>query len=162
MTGPGYVEGALVTGVSAHVLDRILAAPHVSAVLASLPPWMRPEVDATRRAVRRAARAYEALPTAADGNTELPPDAPGPQWEHEITTAEAGAILALSQRRIRQIAAAHDGMGRRTGGRWLLDRSAVLAYRERSVRPADDPAGVAPTAPGGAPGAVGAGARQAA
>ncbi|PBC79897.1 hypothetical protein BX265_4726 [Streptomyces sp. TLI_235] len=128
MTAP-YVEGALVSGVSAHVLDRILASPNVSHVLASLAPWMRPEVEQTRRAIRRAAKAYEALPRAASGSTEADAPEVGPGLPHEITTTEASALLALSERRIRQLAA--EGMGRQFAGRWLLDRSAVLAYADR-------------------------------
>lgn len=129
MRPPTYVEGALVHGVSAHVLARILAGSNVAAALNSLPSWMRPEIDATCRAIRRAARAYEALPPAGGGRAEAVAVDVGPPLPHEITTREAGALLGLGERRMRQLAAA--GMGRRTGSRWLLDRSAVLAYAER-------------------------------
>lgn len=129
MSAGGYVEGALVTGVSAHILDRVLASPNVANVLAGLPPWMRPEVEATRRAIRRAAREYEALPVSAHGSAEAEVPEVGPALAHEITTTEASTLLALSERRIRQLAA--EGMGRRQAGRWVLDRSAVLAYAGR-------------------------------
>ncbi|MEU2625864.1 hypothetical protein [Kitasatospora sp. NPDC007106] len=125
-----YVEGAaLVSGVSAHVLDRILASPDVTRIFATMAPWMRPEVEATRRAIHRAALLYEALPHAANGSaeTDIPEvEAPLP---HEITTTEASAVLGLGERRVRQLAA--EGMGRQLAGRWLLDRSAVLAYGDR-------------------------------
>jgi hypothetical protein len=119
----------VVYGVSAHVLDRVLASPNVAQVLRALPPWMRPEVDATRRAIRRAAREYEALPSSGDGNAEAVPAEVGPALPHEITTYEASVLLAISERRVRQLAA--EGMGRQVAGRWLLDRSAVLAYAGR-------------------------------
>lgn len=129
MTGPGYVEGALVHGVSAHVLDRVLASPNVAHVLDALPSWMRPELEATRRAIRRAARAYEAQPVAAVGSAEVACVEVGPALPHEITTHEASGLLGLTERRVRQLAAG--GMGHRRGSRWLLDRSAVLAYAKR-------------------------------
>lgn len=126
--GP-YFEGALVSGVSAHVLDRVLASPNVAVVLAALPPWMRPEVEATRRAIRRAAREYEARPVAAAGSAEVPLSEVGPPLPHEITTREASVLLGLTERRVRQLAPVLGG--RRVGSGWLLDRSAVLGYSGR-------------------------------
>lgn len=125
----GYVRGALVQGVSAHVLDKVLASPNVAEVLRSLPPWLRAELDETRRAIRRAAQEYEQLPPAADGSAETEVPAVGALLPHEITTREAAVLLGLTERRVRQLAAG--GMGQRRGGRWVLDRSAVLAYAER-------------------------------
>lgn len=125
----GYVRGALVHGVSAHVLARVLASPNVEQVLRSLPPWMQPELEATRRAIRQAAHEYEQLPPAGEGSVETEvPDVEAPLG-HEITTGEAAALLGLTERRVRQLAAG--GMGQRKGGRWVLDRSAVLAYAAR-------------------------------
>lgn len=129
MRGTVFVQGALVHGVSAHVLARVLASPNVVGALDSLPSWMRAEVEATRRAIRRAAREYEALPVAEDGSAEAAGAEVGPVLPHEITTHEASALLGVGERRVRQLAA--EGMGRRAGGRWLLDRSAVLAYAGR-------------------------------
>lgn len=126
-----YVEGALVSGLSAHVLDRLFRSPNVAQTLDRilLPPDMRAELEATRRAIRRAALAYAARPPAASGSTEAEALAVEAPSSHEITTAEASTLLALSDRRVRQLAA--EGMGRRVGGRWLVDRSAVLAYAGR-------------------------------
>ncbi|WP_326583333.1 helix-turn-helix domain-containing protein [Streptomyces sp. NBC_00481] len=126
----GYVGGALVDGVTAHVLDKVLASPNVAEVLCSLPPWMRAEVEAGRRAIRRAAREYEQLAVAAvEGSAETEVPDVGAPLGHEITTCEAAALLDVTERRVRQLAAG--GMGQRRGGRWVLDRSAVLAYAER-------------------------------
>lgn len=129
MSAPGYVHGALVHGVSAHVLDRLLASPDVVRLFAAMPPWMRPELEATRRAVRVAAQEYEALPTAGRGSAETPAAEVGPLSPHEISTYQASVLLGVGERRVRQLAAG--GMGRQVGGRWLLDRSAVLAYAQQ-------------------------------
>ncbi|WP_153453808.1 helix-turn-helix domain-containing protein [Streptomyces smaragdinus] len=128
-TAAGYVRGALVQGASAHVLDRVLASPNVVAVLRSLPSWMGPELDETRRAIRRAAREYEARAVAVDGSAETEVPEVGASSGHEVTTGEAAVLLGCTERRVRQLAAG--GMGARRGGRWVLDRSVVLAYAER-------------------------------
>ncbi|MEW2421265.1 hypothetical protein AB0911_12045 [Streptomyces nigra] len=125
----GYVRGALVQGVSAHVLDRVLASPNVAEVLRQLPPWMRPELEETCRAIGRAAREYEQLPHAAAGSPETEVPEVAAPLGHEITTREAGALLGVTERRARQLAAG--GMGQLRGGRWVLDRSVVLAYAEQ-------------------------------
>ncbi|WP_345195967.1 hypothetical protein [Streptomyces lavendulae] len=110
-----------------------MASPNVARILDDLPAWMRPEVDAARRAIRLAAREYEALPIAVAGTSETPVPEVGPLSPHEIDTYQASILLGLGERRVRQLAAG--GMGRLVGGRWLLDRSAVLAYAEqRRVR----------------------------
>lgn len=128
VSAPGYVHGALVHGVSAHVLDRLLASPDVVRLFAAMPPWMRPELEATRRAVRLAAREYESLPAAERGSTETPAVEVGPVSPQEISTYQASVLLGVGERRVRQLAAS--GMGRLVAGRWLLDRSAVLAYAQ--------------------------------
>lgn len=124
-------EGAVVDGFAAHVLDRLLAR-YLPAVLAGLPAWARAEVEATRDEIRRAARAYESLPVAAVGSAELPPGEVAPQWtpgDEGMSTGAAADFLGVSSRRARQLAAA--GLGRKVGGVWVLDRSSVLAERDR-------------------------------
>lgn len=114
----GYVGGALVDGVTAHVLDKVLASPNVAEVLCSLPPWMRAEVEAYRRAIRRAAREYEQLAVAAvEGSAETEVPDVGAPLGHEITTCEAAALLDVTERRVRQLAAAWNGpaQGRQVG-----------------------------------------------
>ncbi|MFJ7159746.1 hypothetical protein ACIQUQ_33000 [Streptomyces sp. NPDC101118] len=135
MTAPEYVHGALIHGVSAHVFDRVLRSPNVARLLDELPAWMRPEVDGARRAIRLAAQEYEGLPVAVDGSAATQAAALGPLSPHEIDTYQASVLLGLGERRVRQLAAG--GMGRRVGGRWLLDRSAVLAYAEHRRGHAD-------------------------
>lgn len=129
---PPYVEGAaLIEGFAAHVLDRVLAR-HLPAVLAVMPfsPEQRAEVDAARAAIQQAADRYEQRPlSAADDETALDVAAVSADSAHEwISTSEAAVMLGVQERRARQLAAA--GMGRKVGRAWLLDRSAVLVYRD--------------------------------
>jgi hypothetical protein len=56
-----------------------------------------------------------------------------------ISVAEAAEQLRRSERHIRRIARA-EGLGRRVGGRWLLDRVAVLALANEIERTEDDAA----------------------
>ncbi|MDX3519277.1 helix-turn-helix domain-containing protein [Streptomyces scabiei] len=126
-----YVRGVLVQGVTAHVLAQVLALPDVERRLRNaLPPLVQLELEATRRAFRQAALDYESQPIAVDGSAETEvPEVEAPLG-HEITTGEAAVLLDLSERRVRQLAA-EGGMGRLKGGRWVLDRTAVLAYAAR-------------------------------
>lgn len=130
MTGrrPPYVEGALIEGFAAHVLDRVLAR-HLPAYLAAFPAGQRAELDAARAAIRRAADAYERRPlTSVSGSPETHGAETTADSPHEISTSEAAVILGITERRARQLAAG--GMGHKAGRAWLLDRSAVLAYRD--------------------------------
>lgn len=130
---PYLTEVAIVRGVSAHVIDRVLSAPNTAKVLDGLPGWLRLELDATRAAIHRAAEAYEAGPVADLGSSATPTAAVDASSPHdEISTGEAAVILGLRERRVRQLAGG--GMGRKVGHVWLLDRSAVLAYREFRCR----------------------------
>lgn len=124
-----YVAGAaLVSGRAAVVLDRILSAPRVAKPLDRLAD---PEMEAVRLAVRRAAKAYTQA-SAIRRNGETPDDQDEPQWGQEISTVEAARLLGVSLRRAQQLA--EGGMGRRVAGRWLLDSTAVLAYRDERRR----------------------------
>lgn len=125
---PPYVEGALIEGFAAHVLDRVLAR-HLPAYLGRFSAGQRAEVDAARTAIRRAADAYEQRPLiAVSGSAETHGAETSADSAHEISTSEAAVILRITERRARQLAAG--GMGRKVGRAWLLDRSLVLAYRD--------------------------------
>jgi hypothetical protein len=120
-----YVEGALVAGFAAHAVDRVLAR-HMAALLADprLSAVQRAELEQVKTAIRRAARQWEELPISEEtGGPEITPFS---EW---ITTEEASALLGMTARRARQLASA--GMGVKAGGTWLLDREAVLAYRQK-------------------------------
>jgi hypothetical protein len=60
----------LVSGASAHALDRVLASPNVAKVIENLPGWLRDEVTATARAIRRAAPESQSPPMFVSGNAE--------------------------------------------------------------------------------------------
>ncbi|MFE7980597.1 helix-turn-helix domain-containing protein [Streptomyces cellulosae] len=130
----GYVrDAAVVEGAAAHILAELLATPGVRRYLRSRPATLQRDIEQAVAAIRRAAVAYETAlvsATSGTGNAETP----GPEivqpFDREITTGEAAALLGLSERRARQLAAG--GMGRRAGGRWLLDRTAVEEYRRRA------------------------------
>lgn len=129
---PGYVEGAaLVEGAAAHVLAELLAIPGVRHYLRGRPPELQGAIEEAVTAIRQAARAYEQARASASafGSAETALAEIVQPFEREIVTREAAALLGLTERRVRQLAA--EGMGRRAGGRWLLDRTAVEEYRRR-------------------------------
>lgn len=106
-----YVESAAVlSGWPAHLIHRLLHAPHVAELMEAVTPaWARAEVEATRRAIARAAAAYEALPLARNGETggrETAADSK--RGAVAIGSGEAARLLGLSRRRAQQLAAELD------------------------------------------------------
>ena len=132
-----YVSGALVSGAPAHVLDRVLRSPDVQRLVDNLPAWLRAEVEATARAIRRAAVEYEALPVSLQrsdetsfgeiaGRSTRMGESVG--W---VCVEQAANLLGVTPRRVQQLAAG--GMGRRVGRVWQLDETAVREYGRRKV-----------------------------
>ncbi|MFI7632423.1 helix-turn-helix domain-containing protein [Microbispora rosea] len=119
-----YVEGALVSGFAAHVVDRLLAK-HLPMLLRSTPmsEEQRAALVETRVAVALAADTW-AIAAAATPVAAIGSSSPG----DEISTAEAAALLGVKERRVRQLA--EGGLGRKVGRVWVLDRAAVLAWRD--------------------------------
>ena len=142
MTGqPHYVEAtALVSGASAHVLDRLLRSPDVRRLVDNLPAWMRAEVEATARAIRRAAADYEALPISLERSDETPfgeiegRSARMGESVGWVCVEQAANLLGVTPRRVQQLAAG--GMGRRVGRVWQLDGTAVREYGQQRRRQA--------------------------
>lgn len=129
---PGYLQGAAyVEGVSAHVLAELLATPAARRYLRARPPALQGAIEEAVTAIRQAARTYEAMlaPASVSGSAETPLAEIVQPFEREIGTREAAALLGVTERRVRQLAAG--GMGRRVGGRWLLDRTEVEEHRRR-------------------------------
>jgi hypothetical protein len=131
---PPYVSGALVSGASAHVIDRVLRSPNVQQVLDNLPEWLRVEVEATVKAIRRAAADYEALPISLRRSAEAPVGEIAARSQHIgsdgwLDVEQAATLLDVTPRRVQQLAAG--GMGRRVGRIWRLDETAVRAYGQR-------------------------------
>ena len=134
MTDPPvpFVEGALVSGAAAHVLDRVVRSPSVRRVLEQLPGWLRAEVEATAAAIRRAAAEYEALPISPERSDETPlgeiealsDRMVGPSVG--LDTERAANLLGVSPRRAQQLAG--HGLGRKVGRVWRFDETAVREY----------------------------------
>ncbi|MFB4300642.1 hypothetical protein [Actinomadura sp. NTSP31] len=126
------ILGASVSGFSAHFV-RALLAPHLPEQLDRL----RAEIAAGRvhpDYLEQASRAWSAIQTAADewltwrsavdGNTAI--TGPHPQAASvTITTKEAGTMLGLKERRIRQMLAEGRLAGTQTGRVWLVDQASV-------------------------------------
>jgi hypothetical protein len=123
---------AIVSGPTAWVLGRILAAPHVRTLLLNLSAgWLRPyagEVADAVAAVHRAAAAWDMAastsPTRSD-ETALGEIEPPCLW----SVSTAAAHLGLTERRVQQLAERLGG--RRVGRTWGLDPAAVREYGRR-------------------------------
>lgn len=128
------VIGAHVEGFAALVVDRLLAA-HLPRVLGAMSAEQRREVELARREVRAAADWWLASTrvVAAGGNAEgvgAEIEA-GSSVNDEIDVATAVRLLGCGARRVRQLAAGWEpqGLARKVGQSWLLDRTAVEARR---------------------------------
>lgn len=93
-----------------------------------------PAVTALYRRLDIAIRAHDRnLQTAALSESRHENSSGAEQSESWITAAQAGALLGLSNRHVRRLAADLDGQC--IGGRWLFDRNTVQEYaRERLQR----------------------------
>jgi hypothetical protein len=133
---PPYVAGALVRGVSAHILSRLLRSPNARRVTDNLPADLRAEFAATAKAIHRAALEYEALPVSPERSDEAlisETVAASDRVGGWLTTGQVASRLGVSIRRAEQLASA--GMGHKVGHIWRLDPTAVHAYeRERQAR----------------------------
>jgi hypothetical protein len=135
VTRSPFVESAaLVDGFAAHVIDRVLAR-YLPRLLESTPftAEQRAELEAARAAIRTAAQRWEQrpipAPMSAGGHADIVSGDIAACSPEELTAAQVAELLGVSIRHARRLAAS--GMGRQVAGRWLLDRSAVLAHRER-------------------------------
>jgi hypothetical protein len=132
----GFVEhAAIVSGWAAVALDSLLAR-HLSPYLSAMTPAQRGEMDRCVSAVRAAAGAYDAAgrrfaaETAKRGAAGLLPDS---GHVDEVTVQVAAEQLAVSVQWVRRLAARWepDGLARKVGSTWLVDRVAVAAYKAR-------------------------------
>jgi hypothetical protein len=90
-------------------------------------------MEFTRRAIHGAALLWRAS-TSASATTQTPSAEIRPQSQsEEVTTSQAAIMLNLSEQRVRQLAFrwAADGLARKVGRVWLLDRTAVVMYRDK-------------------------------
>lgn len=128
-----FVEhAAVVSGVSAHVFDRVLAR-YLPAVLANtkMDAQTRREILATREAISRAAEAHLAQPRVRESASGRVQTDISREW---MTTAQAALHLGITTRQARRLAAA--GFGHKSGPDWLLSRPEVYAeaLRRRNGR----------------------------
>lgn len=119
---------ALVPGGPARALAIVLRRAARDGVFDSMPPDQRSEVLAALDELEAAGDLWLRT-SAANARTQARSAAPArPSAGQTITIREAAAMLDVTQARVRQIAPA---LGQKRGGRWLLDRAAVLAELER-------------------------------
>ena len=136
MAGVPFLDGgaAVVHGRAAIGVAWLLQRAVERGETASLPDAVRAETLAAIQAVDLASRAWvrrqpSAVSTSEFGTSAARPAADPASSTHEITTAEAAEMLGVGERRARDLAAS--GLGRRAGGRWMLNRARVVAEVER-------------------------------
>jgi hypothetical protein len=130
------VIGANVSGFSAHVYDR-LAARYLPALLVAMSEEQRREVLATQAEVRQSAAFWDSVKSAERGNAAMPFSPAGASSAaHEVGVAEVVQLLGLGARQVRNIAQRWEpeGLARKVGMSWLLDRAAVEALAEARRR----------------------------
>jgi Helix-turn-helix domain len=129
--------GAHVAGWSAFALDLILRRYRRDYAPVMNPAHQR-EMEATRGAIHAAALLWGAS-TSASATTQTPATEITPRLEsEELTTSQAAMMLNLSEQRVRQLAArwTAEGLARKVGRAWLIDRTAVEMYRDKDRRSA--------------------------
>ena len=129
--------GAHVAGWSAFALDAILRR-HAKDYTRTMSSVQQREMEITRSAIHAAALLWHAA-TSASATTQTPSAEITPQSRsEELTTTQAAILLNLSEQRVRQLAVhwAGNGLARKVGRVWLLDRAAVVIYRDKDRRSA--------------------------
>jgi excisionase family DNA binding protein len=122
---------AAVSGFSAFVIAPLLERRLEELARQGVHPDLLVEARRTFEAVRVSADEWQAWRIAADGNAAVPSAAvPSPSGHDEISADEAGAVLGVKARRVRQLLDAGQLEGRRVGGRWLVSRASVDVLRE--------------------------------
>ena len=128
---PYFADVVLLRGWAAYALARLLSRQHEA--VAVLPPHLRAPIEASIEALELAGARWASGRGSAEAViAETAPDSNS----DEITTEEAGRMLNVTTRRVRQLAAEGRLAGRRRAGRWCFDRGAAAAYvEERTERP---------------------------
>jgi hypothetical protein len=139
----GFVEhSAIVGGWPAQVIDTLMSR-YLPKYLAAMTPEERAEMDRAHRVMARAAKAYRAGQLCDVPSSDIGPSEPAPSdlaqdlsHDDEIGTAEAAEMLDVGQRQVVKLAPVWEGQGlaRRVGRTWLVDRVAVEVYRDRPER----------------------------
>jgi excisionase family DNA binding protein len=126
---PFYYEGALVPGRPALVIACILRR-HWDDV-EDLPPHIRADLEASVTALEYAAKCWR---SKARGRAEVASAEVVPDSSQDVLTAgQVAAVLKVTDRRVRQLAAAGQLPGRRDRAGRRFDRAAVMAHKERTT-----------------------------
>ena len=124
------VLGVQVAGWPAVVVD-VLLRRHGAPYLKAMSGEQRREVETFRRAVHAAALYWQARASVTEVPKRSEPETATRSQSDEMSTAEAATYLGVSERRVCQLASTwqYDGLARKAGRTWLLDREAVRIYR---------------------------------
>jgi hypothetical protein len=125
--------GAFLSGWSAYAVDVILKR-YAKDYAPVMTPKQQQEFAATQKAIHRAALHWHAATANAQTATAEIPALSG----NEVTTAEAADLLAVTEQRVRQLAAlwVHEGLARKVGRVWMIDQAAIELYRSNGRRAA--------------------------
>jgi hypothetical protein len=130
--GSEHVLGVAVAGWPAFVVDCLLRR-HGGPYLKAMSPEQAREMEVFHRAVHAAAAYWQAR-TAVIGSAEAATaEVPSSSRSDDLSTAQAASLLGVSERRVCQLAATwqDDGLARKVGRSWLVDREAVTVYSRR-------------------------------
>lgn len=119
-----YVSGVLVDGYPAALLGVALRDLARRGYFDRVPADARAELLATIADLEKAGRAWSQR--AAGSSETARPEVVSPSV---LSVDQAAALLGVSARRARQLAPSLGG--RKTAGRWVFDRDAVAAERQR-------------------------------
>lgn len=132
----GFVEhAAIIAGWPVQVIDTLMSR-FLPPYLGTMTRGQRAEVEAAHAVIARAARAYRASSDIGPSEPEASDEAEDLSRDDKISSAEAADMLRVGQRQVCKLAAVWEGHGlaRRVGRTWLIDRDAVMAYRDRQGR----------------------------
>ena len=129
--------GALVAGWAAFAIDAILRTtdesgrPRAARYAAAMTPEQRAEFEQTCRSIRQAAQWHDSRRTPASGTAEIAPVPVEERLSHELSAADAAALLGVTDRHIRYLATgwAEHGLARKVGRAWLIDREAIRLHQ---------------------------------
>lgn len=126
--------GAHVSGVSAWILVDLLERAKALDRIQKIPDQARRDEVLRTYDSLRAAGIYwneqlrERMPSTMAAPLEGAAEE-ATEDVHEVTAAEAAALVGCSDRRVRQLLTEGRLTGRRKAGRWLIDASSVEDYR---------------------------------
>ena len=135
--GPqGPPPGAHLSGWPAFVVDTILKR-HAGPYARAMTPEQRAQFETAGRAIHCAALLWQGS-ISPERNAETVAAEIGPAWVHEVGTAAAAGLLGVTERRVCQLTRLWEaeGLARKVGRAWLLNREAVLLEAQARRSPA--------------------------